>query len=414
MLVVSSTGTYSQQWSYYDDMPHPVAGGQSVVIGSKIYVLGGYSESLQAPTDMIQEYDPFNKTWNVVGYMKEPRVGLSAAVFNDNIFYFGGIEDSSLFLESFEQFKFSGDSFGTVINENKSFNREFSSSAVIDNKLYIFGGTPNQTYDSLNLSHLSVFNFDSMFVTQEVDTVFPTAESPSRLMATVVDRDIYIFGGVSSTISNRIYKYNVDSASFTRLPYDLLVPRAGGAAVYSEISGKIYVIGGAIESENAVNTVEVFSPFDVEAGPRYETSMEIPRTDLMAVDFYGEIYILGGYNASGYVVKEIEKWSESATTNYEDSSIPYEFVLEQNYPNPFNPSTSIRFVTGKAGNIRLEIFNSLGEKIITLADEYKNPGSFSISWNAVDSHNKAVPSGVYFYRLGYENKNIVRKMTLLR
>jgi hypothetical protein len=72
--------------------------------------------------------------------------------------------------------------------------------------------------------------------------------------------------------------------------------------------------------------------------------------------------------------------------------IPQEYVLEQNYPNPFNPVTTFRFSVPVASQIKLEIYNTIGQKVISLVDRTLEAGYYEMSWLA------NVPSGVYYYR----------------
>ncbi|GAB1350803.1 hypothetical protein MASR1M107_30180 [Ignavibacteriales bacterium] len=83
------------------------------------------------------------------------------------------------------------------------------------------------------------------------------------------------------------------------------------------------------------------------------------------------------------------------------------FRLEQNYPNPFNPETVIRFVLPVAGEIRLEVFSPLGERISTLAEGFRETGVHSVGMNA-----KNLSAGVYFYTLTHSGKSITRKLIL--
>ena len=99
----------------------------------------------------------------------------------------------------------------------------------------------------------------------------------------------------------------------------------------------------------------------------------------------------------------------SVEENLTSESIPAEYTLSQNYPNPFNPTTAINYSVIRTGNVKLSVYNLLGQKISTLVNSIKNPGSYSIVWNAVD-----LPSGVYVYRLEVDNVVKTRKMTLLR
>jgi hypothetical protein len=90
--------------------------------------------------------------------------------------------------------------------------------------------------------------------------------------------------------------------------------------------------------------------------------------------------------------------------------IPNSFVLEQNYPNPFNPSTTINFTLGKASNVKLTVYNLLGQRVATLVDGRMNAGTQSVVFDA-----SRFASGVYFYRLDAgSNFNSVKKMLLLK
>ncbi len=85
------------------------------------------------------------------------------------------------------------------------------------------------------------------------------------------------------------------------------------------------------------------------------------------------------------------------------------FLLKQNYPNPFNPSTNIEFNLQKSSLVKLEIFNSLGQKVVTLLNEFTTAGQHKISFNA-----SGLPSGVYFYKLVLPDQSVSRSMILLK
>jgi hypothetical protein len=94
--------------------------------------------------------------------------------------------------------------------------------------------------------------------------------------------------------------------------------------------------------------------------------------------------------------------------------LPGEFVLYQNVPNPFNSSTQIRYELPEAGQVRLEVFNILGQKVAVLVDEPKSAGSYAIQWDGRDDYGQVLGSGVYLYRLQTENTRLTHKMVLLR
>jgi hypothetical protein len=90
------------------------------------------------------------------------------------------------------------------------------------------------------------------------------------------------------------------------------------------------------------------------------------------------------------------------------------FSLDQNYPNPFNPTTKIEFVLSKSGQVKIEIFNILGEKIKTLVDQYLKAGHQTVEWDGKDELGEEVASGVYFYRLQTKDFTQTKKMVLIR
>ncbi|MCK5147174.1 choice-of-anchor D domain-containing protein [bacterium] len=93
---------------------------------------------------------------------------------------------------------------------------------------------------------------------------------------------------------------------------------------------------------------------------------------------------------------------------------PVKFDLMQNYPNPFNPDTHIKYSLPKRGNIKIDIYNSLGQHIKTLIDEDTPAGFFETIWNGKDSKNNDVASGVYLCRLKADKKVAIKKMVLVR
>ncbi len=85
-----------------------------------------------------------------------------------------------------------------------------------------------------------------------------------------------------------------------------------------------------------------------------------------------------------------------------------------NYPNPFNPDTKICFSLKDAGQVKLTVYNIKGEKVKTLVDQQMDPDFYEILWNGDDEQEKAVASGVYFYRLQTQDYCKTRKCILLK
>ena len=74
--------------------------------------------------------------------------------------------------------------------------------------------------------------------------------------------------------------------------------------------------------------------------------------------------------------------------------VPTQFELSQNYPNPFNPTTTIRFSLPQASQIKISLYNMLGEQIATIAEGMYEAGNHKVTFSAIGG----LPSGAYIYR----------------
>lgn len=91
-----------------------------------------------------------------------------------------------------------------------------------------------------------------------------------------------------------------------------------------------------------------------------------------------------------------------------------DFVLYQNYPNPFNSQTTIKFYLTRASDIRLEIYNLLGQRVRTLVDGRKLAGNHQTVWDGRNDQGHQASSGIYFYRQTGEKYRQQKRMLLLR
>jgi len=96
-----------------------------------------------------------------------------------------------------------------------------------------------------------------------------------------------------------------------------------------------------------------------------------------------------------------------------DNELPGTFELKQNYPNPFNPTTNIRFAIKNTGMVKLTVYNSLGKEIQRLVNEFKNPGTYEVDFDA-GSSGSYITSGVYYYRLEAGDFIETKSMVLLK
>ena len=108
------------------------------------------------------------------------------------------------------------------------------------------------------------------------------------------------------------------------------------------------------------------------------------------------------YNNTGYT-------TVATSVKQIGSEVPQEFLLSQNYPNPFNPSTTISFAIPNQADVKLSIYNSIGEEVAELLNDNISAGFHEVTFDATN-----LTSGIYFYKISASNFASVKKMLLLK
>ena len=96
------------------------------------------------------------------------------------------------------------------------------------------------------------------------------------------------------------------------------------------------------------------------------------------------------------------------------SPIPTTSGLSPNFPNPFNASTQIAYDIATPGPVRLTIYNTLGQPVRTLVNQFQPAGSYQVRWDARDQRGTALAAGVYLVRLRYPGGEQTRRLLLLK
>ncbi len=117
----------------------------------------------------------------------------------------------------------------------------------------------------------------------------------------------------------------------------------------------------------------------------------------------------GGANSDYIGIDALNVVRSLVGVSHNNNQIPKEFNLSQNYPNPFNPTTNISFSVPKAGNVKVSVYDVLGNEVATVVNEYKQAGSYNVNYNA-----SALSSGVYFYKMVSGSFTETKKMTLVK
>ena len=90
------------------------------------------------------------------------------------------------------------------------------------------------------------------------------------------------------------------------------------------------------------------------------------------------------------------------------------YQLFQNYPNPFNSQTSIEYYLPQSGQVKIEIYNVLGQKIKTFINYSQKSGIHQVIWDGRNENNIAVSSGVYIYNLTVDQYSFSKKLLMLK
>ena len=115
-----------------------------------------------------------------------------------------------------------------------------------------------------------------------------------------------------------------------------------------------------------------------------------------------------GKNLSGEW-SQLWNFTTGMRTSIEDELIPQEYLLSQNYPNPFNPSTQIQYALPEATQVILEVFNSVGQKVMELVNGRQSAGYHTATFDA-----SGLSSGVYLYKLTTPSFTETKKMLLIK
>ena len=201
-----------------------------------------------------------------------------------------------------------------------------------------------------------------------------------------------------------------------------------GRIIFNDNAGNSYVLYAADE-ESDFNLYELPPPppnglFDIRfgsgriaedlknsnqkiemSGIQYPLTVRVENMDIRLLDETGSHLNLSLKSGEDIVISDV---TISKLTVSEDQ-IPETYALEQNYPNPFNPSTTIRFSLPQATQIKINLYNMLGEKVATIAQGTYEAGYHKVTFNASN-----LPSGTYVYRLESSEFVQVKKMVLLK
>ncbi|MFN1834188.1 glycosyl hydrolase [Balneola sp. MJW-20] len=193
------------------------------------------------------------------------------------------------------------------------------------------------------------------------------------------------------------------------LEYTIEVPEAGNY----DISPYVATVPGFGNFRLSINNVDVSGRRDVLHTGGWQNWKPItienvelqPGVQILRMDFDSDTDKEGWLFSLNYI--QVKK--SVTVSNEGEDDLPSKVSLTQNYPNPFNPTTQITYSLPESAEVRLSVFNMLGQRVALLVNDRKTAGSHTVNFRA-----DAFSSGVYFYVLQTGDIRLTKKMTLLK
>ncbi|HAC14670.1 MAG TPA: hypothetical protein DCE78_01815 [Bacteroidetes bacterium] len=274
--------------------------------------------------------------------------------------------------------------------------------SLTDNGLLISHAANESQSGSIKVSTLDASNTPFFFrtyyeysISSDVDLITQVSSNNSNFSATLTD---------SEHIFDRVFI----------LTSDFPVPTSG----LEENSRKVSPAFGFIYEMDDIDA-------EIDLEIRYsELNLDHPDNELTVKIFRWDSNVtqwkqMGGqvdttHNVVSVGVAEpgiYAAFTSTTTTNIDRNPVemPSQFRLHQNYPNPFNPTTTIPFDVAEPTHVKLVVYDLLGREVITLVNEQKSTGSYTVAFNS-----GRLSSGVYIYRIEMGRFSDTRRMMLVK
>jgi hypothetical protein len=172
----------------------------------------------------------------------------------------------------------------------------------------------------------------------------------------------------------------------------------------AKLFANIFVPSGTLWIQASAEAEGSFFGRDVRVGTKVELRLN------SGWDIPGVIY--EGQPAAKIALTKPISIDEEAQA--EEIASDLAFGLGQNYPNPFNPSTTIRYTLAEASDVRLVVYNVIGQEVRTLVNAAQPSGAYNVVWDGRDAIGRQVATGMYIYRLVAGENLAVRKMIIAK
>jgi len=392
----------SFEWTEVSSLNKPRHGAPALSYQGKIYVFGGSTESGEIEKS-VEVYDPVLDSWNTTSVedFLTPRVNATVTLFEDEFYLMGGRDSTGNVLSNIEVFNPGSGSWRTS-NELAS-EREGHLAAVMSNSLFILTGQDQ----GINYVNSIEYLMTGGGVWQLSNGNVPSPRAAS--FNAVVNDKLYVFGGIFVLPVRTSFSAipDGDSLSGSALP-PLAASRGNGATA---ILGDSILIMGGVTSSGPTDRVEIFdTATDMLTEGLPLTSGRIGSS---AATIEGRVYIIGGYFTDPAApIDLVEKLNPLTMVNVDPpSQVIEEFKLIDAWPNPFNGSLAISLQLRKRQQGSLRIVDITGRHVHTFAEKIFPAGETLLRWEATSAN---LPSGLYFITFNGEFQKGIHRIIFVK
>ena len=297
--------------------------------------------------------------------------------------------------------------------------------------------SPSRRWDSthvnLQLPPSAPGNLVGQFISNPLSVQLNWSDNSNNETGFIIEREILgpdAFTVIDTVLANQNTYVDL-SVTYLTYSYRISAFNAGGQSGYSNVA-QIVVPVELTSFTASLNMSQVLLKWST-ASETNNMGFEILRSSQTDIDNWEAIGFVEGKGTTTEFTNyefynELSEFNLSATLKYRLKQIdfsgqfeysdiieievtsPTEYSLEQNYPNPFNPSTVIEFsLPEDVSNVKLSIYNALGENVAELVNSSLTAGKYQYQWNA-----KNVATGMYIYELRTDKFVSVKKMILMK
>ncbi|MCB9211104.1 MAG: T9SS type A sorting domain-containing protein [Ignavibacteriales bacterium] len=402
----------NNEWNYTTPMNVARSNHDMMLLNNgKVLAIGGFRET------SCEIFDYESKTWTMTDSLLIERFYGQRVVKlkNGKILICGGMysDDStgvSVFLNNCEIYDYLSEKW-TQVSPMIEKRTEHTCTLLKSGKVLVTGGYNN----NFTLASCEIYDPDTDVWTKTGELLEKRTNHSAINLGNGL---VFVSGGSDLGNNTHPWKnscetYDYLTEKWTQIP-PMIEERENHSTFTTYDQNKIIIVGGIVGGgtvfeKSELYDVELMFPSEEYTFPQ----MIILEKNILQLSNM-DIMVIGGYEVSLSddlpMAKESKKcFKFDLLTDIKTEKRINNFNLFQNYPNPFNPSTQISYQIPENEFVSLKVYNSLGEEVRTLVNNYQSSGYYNIEFDGTE-----LSSGIYFYKLHAGKYVSVRKMLITK